>query len=146
MKFFFLPFVCLLLVFGSCKKKGDIVPTNTISATIDGANVNFNGDASDRIVTNALGLYANLLDITGSTGADGNRATIVITITSKNSITNGTVISSDNGADTFSDIIYEKTDPISQIAQPYITDNFGHYPTVVTITSISNTNIQGTFN
>ena len=150
MKFFLPLAICLLFVFSSCGKKADVIApanTNNISATVDGANVSFNAEAAARVVTNEPGAYPYLLDITGATSTAGNNAIIVITVSSENPITTGTYISSDTnpGPVSFSGLTYQQDVAGSQIANPYITDNSGHYPTTVTITSISSTNVQGTF-
>ena len=149
MKFYLLLSACLALILSSCKKKSDVVgPTNMITATVNGVNVNFNSDASAQIVTNEIGGYPNLLDINGATSTHGNKALITVTVSSKNAITSGSFPASGTnkpGAGFFS-ITYEQTvDSTSQLANPYITDNSGLYPTTVTITSISSTNVQGTF-
>lgn len=148
-KHFLFFLICWLFALSSCKKTGqgkvDVTPLNTLSATINGVNVNFNAALSAHI-SSEPGAYPNVISIYGTTGT-GNNANIVITVSSMKTITSGTYISSDNpGTIAFSDIFYEIPDGTSQVIEPYIADSSGFYPTTVTITSISSMNVQGTFN
>jgi hypothetical protein len=146
MKFLLIPAACLILIFSSCKKDSNSA-NNIVKASVDGADVNFSINANAHIITNEPGAYPNVLVINGTTGTGSNKAIITIDVSSENLIKNGTFPSSDTspGPVSFSEIIYEQTTPGSQIAQPYITNNFVQGSTTVTISSISSTNVQGTF-
>jgi hypothetical protein len=151
MKFCLLAAACMMPILNSCKKP-DNNPVksnnNTITATVDGQNLTFNTGAGARIVTNETGIYPDLLEITGATDASGNNAIIVIDVTSINSITTGTFPSADTNPEpaTTSGIIYNQNVAGSQLGQQYITNNNLTNSTSVTVTSLSSTNVQGTFN
>jgi hypothetical protein len=134
--------ICILLAFSSCKKSSD-VPANTISATIDGVDESFNTNQSARLGS-SIDLNSNLL-ISGSsasgTGADG----IGITIESNSTIVKGSYNNAGTNNSGFTSILYSKGPSLLIDPNIYTTDVNGNYPTTITITSMSNTNIQGTF-
>ena len=146
-KTFLLPFFCLLLFFSSCKKKADgFVTPNTISAVLNGQDIFFNNYAVAGIKAEGSGILSYVLSISGTSGTGASRATINLAVLSYTPIVSGVYVASDNGKElTTSQIIYEQAVPGSQLTDPFITDNNGHYPTTITITSISSTNVQGTF-
>jgi hypothetical protein len=146
MKFFPILTICLLFLFGSCKKTSNVDPVNTMSATIDGVNVNFNSFANAQLVKDPTDLTTTTLSINGSSGPD-DKESIAVSITSHNSsIVSGTFLSSDTGNElVFPSIIYHKKDSTLRLPPVYLTNNFQPGSTTVTITSISSTNVQGTF-
>jgi len=151
MKFSLMLPIAFLLIGSSCGKKADVVVpanANTVAATVNGANLNFSTGAFAEFETLTTGAYtANLLVINGETGTDGNQATIGLTVAFYGSVASGTYVSSDTTPPVSnSQLIYAKDTASSQITDPFITDNSGHYLTTVVITSITSTHVQGTFN
>lgn len=132
--------VCILVSLASCKKSS-VAPKNTITATIDGVTETFNVNAFAQLGT-SIDLNSHLL-VNGSnssaTGSDG----MTIDINANTTIAKGTYIN--NGAAGFMAITYSKG-PLS-LSSPniYATDLNSVYPSNITITSVSNTNVQGTF-
>ncbi|HVW14039.1 MAG TPA: hypothetical protein VHB54_09460 [Mucilaginibacter sp.] len=135
---FFLAVFCLLFVFSSCQKKSEFTSVNTITATVDGVDVRFNKVATAHYANILSAQYAPTLVINGATAT----TSIVITVTSPRPVTDTTYISSDTGNVVPScDMVYYPAQP----EQYYITNNFATGSTTVTITSITNNNVTGTF-
>lgn len=135
--------IYILIVLASCKKNSSDAPANTISATIDGVTESFNTNAVAQIGT-GVRLNSNL-SITGTNGSATGSDGMSITINSNNTIAKGNYTNSGNNNSGFTSILYSKG-PFSFINPIiYVTDVNGTYPSTVTITSISSTNIQGTF-
>jgi hypothetical protein len=132
--------ICIALAFSSCKKSSSDVPANTISATIDGVDESFNTNPIAELGT-AIRLNSNLL-ISGGNGSGTGSDSMAITIESNNTIVKGSYT---NAGSDFISVLYNNG-PFS-LANPtyYTTDVTGVYPTTVVITSMSSTNIQGTF-
>ncbi|MBS1524774.1 MAG: hypothetical protein JST19_03935 [Bacteroidetes bacterium] len=91
-----------------------------------------------------------VLDISGYTGTDNHAGYMGISLAAnkKNSIKVGTynISSISNQAPVFIELIYGSGDPsINPSLQPWISDSNGVQPATITITSVSSTNIQGTF-
>jgi hypothetical protein len=147
LKFFLLPAACLILLFSSCKKQSNNAPKNTITANIDGTDVSFNTNTYVHIDANEPGQYPYYLTIDGETDNSTSRASITIGVVSKNSITSGTFLSSDTdpAAVSFSQLIYDRAVPGSQLAHPYITNNNLQNSTTVSISTLSATRVQGAF-
>jgi hypothetical protein len=148
MKKFLLIAVSLLFIVTSCKKKSEDnpIPVNTISATVDGVNISLSTNISAKFSTNQIGALSYTLNIQGATP---NKAFgISLTSPDKNAITKGTytLASSKNSTPIWVYVAYEDYELNTNIPdQPYITDPNGIQPTTITITSISSTNVQGTF-
>jgi len=147
MRRFLLPTICLLFIFSACKKKTDIAPANTVSATVDGVNMNFNTNVVAHFVNNQETAGTSSLIIQGVTAAQTPSGGIGISLTSTNAnyITEGTYTATS----------YKNTPPVwiqvsyvssGDLDQPFWTDPNTIKPTTITITSITNTNVQGTFN
>jgi hypothetical protein len=140
--------VSLLFVLASCKKTSEDnpIPVNTISATVDGVNISHNTNISAKFSSNSIGGPSYTLNIQAATP---NKAFgISLTSPDKNAIAKGTytLASSKNNTPIWVYVDYEDYEPNTNIPdQPYITDPNGIQPTTVTITSISSTNVQGTF-
>jgi hypothetical protein len=132
--------ICVTLAFSSCKKSSSDIPANTISATIDGVDESFNSNPIAELGT-AIRLNSNLL-ISGSNGSGTGSDSMAITIESNNTIVKGNYINT--GSD-FISVLYNKGPFSLSNPNTYSTDINGTYPTTVTITSMSSTNIQGTF-
>ncbi len=133
---------CILLFCTSCKKDSNVAPPNTISATIDGVDESFDTNTFAGIGNGASTLSSNLL-IYGSNGSATNADLIKITLNLNQTIVKGSYTSGSDAVG-FVSILYQHG-PYS-IVNPYdyTTDPAGNQTTVV-ITSITDTNIQGTF-
>ncbi|MBS1530165.1 MAG: hypothetical protein JSU01_07655 [Bacteroidetes bacterium] len=145
MKRFLLPAICLLLVFTSCKKKNDVTPVNTLTATVDGINMNFNSNMTARIDGNFTGTGNIDLVVEGfaTNGSTNNMLGISFITANLNSITAGTytAANANNTPPIWAAITYN--DNSSASTHNYLT--YTTVPFTITITSISKTNIQGTF-
>jgi hypothetical protein len=135
--------ICVTLAFSSCKKSSSDIPANTISATVDGVDESFNTSPIAELGT-AISLNSNLL-ISGSNGSGTSSDSMGITIESNNTIVKGSYTNASTNNSSYVSVLYNKA-PFS-LSNPniYSTDINGTYPTTVTITSMSSTNIQGTF-
>ena len=141
--------VFLLFILTSCKKKSEdnLVPVNTITAAVDGENISLSTNISAKFSTNQIGKLSYTLNIQGATSSKAFG--ISLTSFDKNSITKGTytLASSKNSTPIWVYVAYEDYELSGNVPdQPYITDPNGIQPTTITITSISSTNVQGTFN
>ncbi|WP_426671551.1 hypothetical protein ACPPVU_09960 [Mucilaginibacter sp. McL0603] len=135
--------ICVTLAFSSCKKSSSDIPVNTISATIDGVDESFNTNPIAELGT-AISLNSNLI-ISGGNGSGTGSDSMAITIESNNTLAKGSYTNASTNNSSYVSVLYNKG-PFS-LAHPsyYTTDVNGAYPTTVTITSMSSTNIQGTF-
>lgn len=139
---------CVMLAFASCKKSDKNAPaaSNTITATVGGTDTKFNTRVTG-IIENSQGFY-NLL-VTGASSTGSNAQVMAISMLSQKPIAKGTYIldsSTDPNATTIPDLDY--TPNISSSSSlDFATDPTGQNSatTTITITSISSTNIQGTF-
>ena len=127
---------CALLAFASCKKDSSKSTTSTsITATIGGSNMNFSTAAVAQVI-NADGIYS--AQILGSLGSGATAQGMSLSIESDKPIVKGTY--SVNDTSSFTDITYVQNPSISTPVS-FSCEETG----TVTITSISSTNIQGTF-
>jgi hypothetical protein len=135
--------ICILTLFVSCKKSSSEAPTDTISANIDGVSESFNTAAYAHLST-GVQLNSNLV-ITGGYDGAGGSDIMSFTITSDHTITKGTYVNTSSSNGSYVSIAYTKG-PLS-LANPTIYASVvdGTPPSSITITSISSTNIQGTF-
>jgi len=135
-------------LFFSCKKSSPAGPSGSITAMVNGVQTSFNHVTYAKDSTNpnpnAL-LNAYALAISASTGnASSGSPVFGITITGPYAITKGTYYLD-------SVTVGVKTDPIylSYIigsgSTEYESNSYGANNCAVTITSISSTNVQGTF-
>ena len=138
--------ICIFLFFASCKKKSsDTAPSNSITATIDGVSESFNTNITVHFGAGIQGIQSGSgLIIEGTNGNADGADDLSITINSSSTVVKGNYTNSGNSGG-FPSIFYRKgafsvSDPVF-----YITDVNAVNPSAVTITSISNTNIQGTF-
>jgi hypothetical protein len=137
---------CVMLAFSSCKKSAPKITTsNTITANVGGSGLTFNS-AVTGLLANSSGSYVLL--ITGATGTGSNAQVMSIAIDSENPIVKGTYTinsSTSSDATSFPQLSYVQsastTNPVS-----FTSDLTGTNASTVTITSISSTNVQGTFN
>lgn len=132
---------CLLFVFSSCKKNGgsEGLPYG-ITATVNDVNLNFNIRPVAHITSNQTNL-----NVSGYAVINGDSTLINIIITGQTPIRESHYI--DNGPYGLEGpiIMYSTLASGSQIAQSYRTNYDSIAPTYITISSISTTNIQGTF-
>jgi hypothetical protein len=138
---------CVMLAFSSCKKsdKNSSTASNTITVTVGSSNLSFN-TAATAVLANSSGSYVLL--VSGATGTGSNAQAISIAIDSENPIVKGTYTlnsSTSPDATSFPQISYVQsastTNPVS-----FTSDITGTNASTITITSISSTNVQGTFN
>ena len=133
---------CIMLAFASCKKNDPTKSTTavgTISATIGGVNETF----TTSVIAESADTPSYTIGISGFRGTGANQEGIQIGISSYKPITTGTyTISSALSNDVvYTPFVgYYKNTSVSSIAI-FGTDNI----TTITITSVSNTNVQGTF-
>jgi hypothetical protein len=135
----------ILFIFTSCKKKTDVIPLNTITATVNGIALTFNAN-----VTGGKGSAEGIttIHVTGYTTTDNTAAVIGISISSTdaNALQTGTyTFTSTNVHPTVYPYLVYNTPNDNTSQQPFNTDPTGIQPTTITITSISSTNVQGTF-
>ena len=145
-KLLFFP-VCVLLAFSSCKKDSDKKATasNTITASVGGSNLNFNTGAIAELESSS-GEYA--IEIGGSTTTGSSGQAVSIVVESESPIVTGTYTlnsMTNTIATSFPKIQYIENQSSSNLIS-YETDVTGAYSSTVTITAISSTNVQGTFN
>jgi hypothetical protein len=133
MKKIIFPVVCSLLIFFSCSKSASSASGGSITATVNGSNQTFNTSAL-AISEAASGAYS--LAITGFEGAANNSNQVTIGIAGSSPITTGTYTTFGSAADEVS-MVYSLPGNIEYAA-------ISNAPQV-TITSISTTNVQGTF-
>ncbi len=125
-----------MLAFASCKKDSSKTETsNTITATIGSSNFNFSTAAVAQVIS-SNGIYS--IQIIGSNGTGSSAQGVSIAIESDKPIVKGTYSVTDTSS--FTDITYVEnpsvSTPVSFSSQVAGTVN---------ITSISSTNVQGTF-
>jgi hypothetical protein len=137
-----LPAIYLALILSSCKKKNDIVPINTISATINGVQIDFH-TAVNAIYSDS----SKKISLFGFAGLGSKSPIININISANNLITVGTYESGIGSAFALANpnIIYSDTGAGEDPAYIFVTDASGSHPSIVNITSISSFNVQGTF-
>ena len=132
--------VCIILTLTSCSKKGSspVVNSNTISATIDGVDESFNTIAVAKNISVSQG-YS--LFFAGTNGTSSTADAFSITVDGLQPITTGTFdLSGGASGNYFPGMAY--TQPGSII---YEQDLSGANPTIVTITTLTATNVQGSF-
>jgi hypothetical protein len=132
---------CILLVFISCKKDQGIAPVNTISASIDGVDESFNTNPFAQL---GEGITLNSsLSIFGTNGSTKGADVLSITMITGQAIVKGSYTSGNNSVGLVS--IQYSDGPFSAANfNSYATDPNGNATTVV-ITSLTSTNVQGTF-
>jgi len=133
----FLIISVLVLILASCKKSnsGDIVPTNTITATINGTNYIFDKNAYTSIDVDDYGeeISLNVLD------SNSNSLRIFINATGKIKSTTYSSTMDSTGQYGF----FSLNTPVDSITyEPAVTIP---NPVTVTVTSITSAAIQGTF-
>jgi hypothetical protein len=136
--------ICTFLFLASCKKSSSVAPTNTLSATIGGTEESFN---TNIFAQNGEGVALNsALTVFGYNGSGTGADELIITMNTNKAITTGTYSNAPSSTDGFISIFYSKG-PVNALSpNQYTSDVNGAYLTTVKITSISGTNVQGTFN
>ncbi|MDB5157659.1 MAG: hypothetical protein JWR50_2366 [Mucilaginibacter sp.] len=130
---------CLSLFLFSCKKSE--APKNTVTLSVDGANKKYSVGAVATI-GDYIAEGSNLF-LAGYTNENNIAESIQITISANSSIAKG--VYRNDGKNGALRIIYYPSDYTLAKQNSYITDLSGIYESTVTITSISNSNVQGTF-
>ncbi len=133
--------VCLLVMLASCKKNKSVAPSNTITATVGGTTETFNKIILAQL-SNGLELGSSLI-ISAASSGDENADGMSIVLNLNNSITNQAYTNTGNFGEV--SVTYVKGPTSFVNPNAYSTDPNGTYLTTVTITSLSNTNVQGTF-
>lgn len=146
-----------MLAFSACKKDSatKVTASNTITATVGGANINFSTTAIAQLASDS-GVY--VLAVQGISGTGSSAQSIVVGLIAQGPIVKGTyTLNSTTNINTVTvlpGIEYAKTlsGNDSDIFGNNLNINVGGDANVsvtgtatVTITSISNTNVQGTF-
>ena len=127
---------CIILALSSCKKDSPKTINSTgITATIGGSDFNFSTAATAQVIS-VSGLYS--IQIIGSNGTGSSAQGVSISIQSDKPIIKGTYSVAD--ASPFTDITYVENTSVSTPVS-FSSNTVG----TVTITSISSTNVQGTF-
>jgi hypothetical protein len=156
MKNFLFLSACVILAFASCKKDAaKTTTTNTITATVGGSNINFSTTAIGELASDT-GAY--VLEIVGLTGTSSSAQSMAVGLLSDAPFVKGTYTF--NSADTTSTVtVFPIIEYIKNLSgddsyifgtNAGINIGDGSYvgptsTTTVTITSISSTNVQGTF-
>ncbi|MDB5018170.1 MAG: hypothetical protein JWQ84_3002 [Mucilaginibacter sp.] len=141
MKIPFLIILLLIVCFTSCKKDKAISISNTISATVDNIDKSFNTKAT--ATEGYLVGSGYILQINGTT-ADSIPENIFIIINSTANITKGTYPLSLGIPNGYNDLSTSLSYNIGYLTfYPSLNTAL---PNTVTITSISTTSVQGTFN
>ncbi|HVW13542.1 MAG TPA: hypothetical protein VHB54_06975 [Mucilaginibacter sp.] len=144
MKRFLLPAICIVLIFTSCKKKSEVIPVGTLSADIGGTTMTFNAYATYSIPVNSTN---NQLNIGANTSA-GSSANFNIWIhPSGGQIVKGTYTNAGlgNNPDPIVGMDYIYPRPSGTGTKLYLSDPNNVQPVSITITSITASNVQGTF-
>jgi len=135
--------IVLFLFLASCKKNASVGPVNTLSATINGVDESFN---TNLYAQNGTGVTTNSdLAVFGTTGTASNAEVLSITVNTNATIATGTYTNSASSNSGFISILYSKGPVNLFTPNEYVSDVNGTYLTTVKVTSISNTNVQGTF-
>jgi hypothetical protein len=144
MKRLFLISACAILAFSACKKDSNkTTATVSLSATVGGTNETYSNVIAQSIVDTP----GYTIGISGSRGSGANLEVLQLEVNSVNPITTGTyTLNSSTSSDisTFPLLAYYKyTSATNELI--YGTDLTGANVSTITISSISSTNVQGTF-
>ena len=135
--------ISLLFIITSCKKNSEdkLIPSNTISATVDGVNKTFNINATAKQTSDET--TGNTLMISGAETSENGSGSINIEINSSTPITPGTyqlTIGVPQGFYPATSVFYVEGYLVFRPATGTMS------PNSITITFINGTNVQGTFN
>jgi hypothetical protein len=133
--------ICTLFFLVSCKKSTPITPQSSISATVDGINKTFNIN-TEAALTNIEGT-GNVLVISGKATSETDSDIIGLEVNSASAITKGSYPVTTGiaaGFDAATSISYIQGYETFWPAVSAVS------PNSITITYISSTNVQGTFN
>jgi len=127
---------CLLVIaFSSCKKDDtDSIPSNSLTASIDGSSKSFNTALTGSLVTNG---GAQGLQVVGFAGAAGSSDALYLGVSSDGQIVPGTYVEGQGAGIIFS----LQSGAITNYTNAESTTN----PISITITSITSTKVTGTF-
>jgi hypothetical protein len=131
--------ICITVLLVSCRKEAPFIPTNTISVSIDGTTETFNRNLTATETKNG-GVY--ILAITGFNTPDFNSDNLQIEIHSTSPITAGTYpIPTNEMGFHDSTLVYF----VAGYSTYYSAVN-ATSPNSITVTRITSTAVQGTFN
>jgi len=139
---------CIAFALYSCTNKAAVKPDNpvladSISATIDGANENFNTIDSAGYL-NTASFYS--MSITAKNGTSATADKIQLDIFNPTPITVGTyALTPGSYNPPFVPLIIYYTNGGSNLADDYVIDYTGAHQIAITITYISSSKVQGTF-
>lgn len=149
MKKILIPIAAIFFILTSCKKKNDVVPVGTLSATVGGKKISFDAIAYYSIPLGSTIKQRQFSISSTKLGPSNFILNYNITIFPDNGgpVVKGTYTNAEWGehfSNATMDYIYP--DP-SVVAGEYIyvSDSYDIRSTFVTITSITDTNVQGTF-
>lgn len=136
---------CVMLAFSACKKdSAKVTATNTLSVTIGGVNETFTSNVTAQSIIDTPGYT---IGIAGFRGSGANLEGVQLEVNSDSPVTTGTYTinaSTAQNATRFPLLAYYKfMGSTNQLT--YGTDLSGANSSTITITSISSTNVQGTF-
>jgi len=136
---------CVILAFAACKKDSNKATTSSLSlsATVSGTNETFSNVTAQSIVDTP----GYTIGISGSRGSGANLEVLQLEVNSANPVTTGTYTlnsTTSSNINTFPLLAYYKyTSATNELI--YGTDLTGTNVSTITISSISSTNVQGTF-
>jgi len=140
MKNILLP-VLMLLLFSACKKNSSTPNMqNTISAVIGDNQQSFNSALQAKSTSTPGG--GSQFVLTGANGTGATANVLTVTITSPSQITPGTYATQENGTNKQGAAVMLQQKGLALV---YKSDVFATQTFSVTISSISSTNIQGSF-
>jgi hypothetical protein len=134
MKVLFAAFLCVI-AFTACKKDDtDSIPSNTLSASIDGSSKTFNTALTGSLISNG---GAQGLQVMGFAGAAGSSDALYLGVSSDGQIVPGTYVDGQGAGIIFS----SQSGAITNYTNAESATN----PISITITSITSTKVTGTF-
>ncbi|GAA4085751.1 hypothetical protein [Mucilaginibacter panaciglaebae] len=134
---------CILVLFASCKKDKQQAPTYYITADVDGVPVSFTTNNLAKLSKATL-IQSNKLYLYGAAGLDENSDVISINITEPQALTQGSTYTATIDDTHYVGITYV-TGPFSPTRPNQYTSYFDDGGMGITITSLTDKGIEGTF-
>jgi hypothetical protein len=141
MKKLLLVAACFLVVLYACNKTGE-KPNVTVSATIDGTDKTFNTDDSLGY-KNTDTVYSATVTAASDPSATADK--LELFIASPKKLAPGTYALTKPWTPPYEPLIVYKPNGSNNSSDIYVVDYTGGHPAEITITAISGTGIQGTF-
>ncbi|MBS1531397.1 MAG: hypothetical protein JSU01_13910 [Bacteroidetes bacterium] len=141
MKKLFLIAACFSVVLYACNKSG-AKPYAAVSATIDGVDENFN-TADSLGYKNTATVYS--ATVTAASNASSTADKLELYIANPSQLAPGTYALTTTWNPPYGPLIVYKLNGSTNSSDAYVVDYTGEHPAQITITAISNSNIQGTF-